>query len=52
MFERFQDKFFKIYKKLNIKLCSLEILKEELSPDRPLVHALDSVAGNLNKVYN
>lgn len=27
---KFQDKFFKIYKKLNVKVASKEVLKEEL----------------------
>lgn len=50
--EKFQEKFFKIYKKLNIKLCSRQVLKEELASDKPLLLALDAISGHLNKVYN
>ena len=33
-------------------MCSKEILKQELSPHKPLINGLDSISGNLNKVYN
>lgn len=49
---KFQDKFYKIYKKLNVKVASKEVLKEELSPSQSLINILAAVGGHLNKVSN
>ena len=49
---KFQDKFFKIYKKLNVKVASKEVLKEELDPSQSLISILASIGGHLNKVSN
>lgn len=49
---KFQDKFFKIYKKLNVKVASKEVLKEELDPSQSLINILASIGGHLNKVSN
>jgi hypothetical protein len=53
-FERFVDKFFKIYKKLNVKIVSIKVLQDEMSPkgDKGFLALMDSVSGNLNKVSN
>lgn len=51
-FEKFQDKLFKIYRRLNIKLESREILREELSVSKPVLLGLDAISGHLNKVLN
>ena len=51
-FEKFQDKLFKIYRRLNIKLESREILREELSASKSVIPGLDAVSGHLNKVMN
>ena len=49
---KFVDKFFKIYKKINVKVESKEILKQELDYKKPLLGIFDSISGHLNKVTN
>jgi len=49
---KYVDKFFKIYKKINVKVESKEILKEELDYKKPLLGIFDSISGHLNKVSN
>lgn len=53
-FLKFIDKLFGIYNKLNVKVVSLEVLRQELSPlgDKSLIQLLDRLSGNLNKVSN
>lgn len=49
---KYAEKFFKVYKKLNVKVVSKEVVNRELDPAKPLLLALDSVSGHLNKVLN
>jgi len=53
-FLKFIDKLFKIYNKLNVKVVSLSVLKQELTPfgDRSILNLLEALSGNLNKVSN
>lgn len=53
-FLKFIEKLFKIYNKVNVKVISLKVLEQELSPlnGKPLLSLLDSLSGNLNKVSN
>jgi len=53
-FLKFIEKLYKIYNKLNVKVVSFEVLKQELSPlsGKGLLKLLDSLSGNLNKVSN
>lgn len=49
---KFAEKFFRIYKKLNVKVVSKDVVNQELDPAKPLLAMLDCVAGHLNKVFN
>lgn len=50
--EKYAGKLYKIYKKLNVKSVSKEVLKKEIDGSKHLLQILDSISGNYNKIAN
>lgn len=49
---KYTEKLYKIYKRLNVKIVSKEVLKSEFDNNKHLLQILDSVSGNFNKISN
>ena len=49
---KYAEKLYKIYKRLNVKIVSKEVLKTEFDANKHLLQILDSVSGNFNKISN
>ena len=49
---KYAEKLYKIYKRLNVKMVSNEVLKKEFDVSKHLLQILDSVSGNFNKISN
>lgn len=49
---KYTEKLYKIYKRLNVKIVSKEVLKSEFDVNKHLLQILDSVSGNFNKISN
>ena len=49
---KYTEKLYKIYKRLNVKIVSKEVLKSEFNINKHLLQILDSISGNFNKISN